>query len=305
MSTSNHRSTFRKYLSRSNLFQQTAPKSTPTSLLKSLIAHLRTRLQSTPEPIQRQLSSVTPTSGVLSSPTSGGDTPTDPIGTSRLPSAKPSGIPSSTALSSGLSSTPLAAGRKKPEVPPKPVLTPGTRKEHPEWMSFSEKKRHFEKPINNNNNNHESESRSDSRLSATSVSSTKQFTSSTSSSTFHSTELPESFQEEFLQESNGSSSMEEFSSTVQESENSRKVFRSLKSERLHRQRSGSEQDAEDWSKLSPAERKALEAEKRKEWRQARLKSIEDDPMMSMMSTMRSFESLDVQAKQDQIDEDGE
>ena len=99
-------------------------------------------------------------------------------------------------------------------------------------------------------------------------------------------------------EENNGGLHEEF---VHESE-SRKIFRTAKAERLHHQRMGLDAEPDEWSGLDPQARKVLEAEKRKEWRQARLKSLENDPMMSMMSSMKSYEHLDLQAKQDQIDE---
>ena len=270
-----------------------SPKMPMIGLLEPTIEN---RQSSTPEPVQRQFSA-----------NSGGDTPTDPIGTSRLPGAKPS----STGLNAAPSSTNnnnVSGVRKKPEVPPKPILTPGTKKEHPEWMSFSEKKRHFEK----SNSEYSLEQRSESRMSSTSTSSsTKQiaFLSPTELeklkpeeakarilASFGPKEL-EDFDAKF-EENNG---LHEEFTTVQETE-SRKIFRTAKAEKLYHQRMGIDVESEEYSQMSPQARKALEAEKRREWRQARLKSIEDDPMMSMMSSMKSFEHLDLQAKQDQIDE---
>jgi len=64
-----------------------------------------------------------------------------------------------------------------------------------------------------------------------------------------------------------------------------KVFRTAKAERLYKERlkrGGFDIDFDELSHLTPNQRRALEAEKRAAWRQARLKSLEDDAMRAQM-----------------------
>lgn len=222
----------------------------------------------------------------------------------------------------------------KPPVPKKPEtlfqqtpLTPNTRLEHPEYLSFSEKKRQFEKSSSTKSENNKIEdgvtsSESSSTLlkemTTTSESSRQRFSYFSANelermreeerkklSNFSEEQLKSSIldqeHEEYdeaddivadLLDTNGGMSVieEDFQEEAFTDDNetgrvqTKRIFRSKRAERLYFEKLGIDIESQEYANMTPAQRKAVEAEKRRIWRQARLKSIEDDvTLRSMMN----------------------
>lgn len=236
----------------------------------------------------------------------------DPLSSSRIPSGKPPVPP------------------KKPDLLSKNPLTPNTKIEHPEWMSFSEKKKHFEKA------NAVTTNSTGTTTTMTSSRSEEMFTSHLKSmdnmqidevkkfSYLSQNELKNLREEEeeklskyseeqirtmmthdVLNDSdyspinNGGTKIVkenyESNETVTNDDNGgggqRRIFRTAKAEKRYMEKMsalGIDVKSEEYSNLTPAQLRALEAEKRKEWRQARLKSLEDDTMRTMISARDSY-----------------
>lgn len=221
-------------------------------------------------------------------------------------------------------------------------MTPNTKQEHPEWMSFSEKKRHFEKTNNEmtttaTTNSKTSEevhnSQSESTHHVESYSESKRFSYLSQNeleklreeenrklSTFSEQQLRNMLSDEdeddddldnhrgngtLVHEMNDSEEIVE-NSTGENGSTQRRVFRTAKAERLYHKKMGLDVESEEYGQMTPSQKRAVEAEKRKEWRQARLKSLEDDSTMSHLLSMKNYdqwaEYLE-RAKVDQIDED--
>ncbi|KAF7494419.1 Protein lap4 [Sarcoptes scabiei] len=269
----------------------------------------------------------------------------DPFLSSKIPGAKPPIPP------------------KKPDLSIKDKMTPNTKKEHPEWMSFSEKKRHFERTTspdgeeeNNNNNNftkhYQKESttiRSENFGNNSDVEiSTKETIKKVQSLTKQSRELIfkdaeelQRFKENELKKfsssiepigsyrhsgyaeeinNDGINNQQQIDEDGEDDENddhfdpnpskrfneksfkkektttintndsetieyNNRIFRTAKAEKRYIDKMlamGIDIDAKDYSNLSDAQRKALEAEKRREWRQARLQSLEEDARQTLI-----------------------
>lgn len=87
--------------------------------------------------------------------------------------------------------------------------------------------------------------------------------------------------------------------TMESTENGqRRIFRTAKAERRYQKEMGFEPTIDD-GQMTPTQRRALEAEKRKEWRQARLKSLEDDPTMTLLS-MKNYDHWAEQINEDEV-----
>lgn len=265
----------------------------------------------------------------------------DPCQSSKLPSGKPPIPP------------------KKPDLllNNKPTLTPNTKMEHPEWMSFSEKKRHFEKtstsPVSSSSNvsttttihqqpstlnNHQNQKETitqteqivdkpESEIATKETikkvesysQSMKQFRYLTPSEVErikeeelkkYSTLSPEQIrkilennedddfdEEEDNFDHNGINIMQNKQTTNSfEDENNfehRRVFRTAKSEKRYIEKMlslGIDVKSKEYSDLTPAQQKALEAEKRREWRQARLQSLEDDARRTLIQMQNNSNS---------------
>ena len=200
----------------------------------------------------------------------------DPYQTSRIPGAKP----------------------PKPDKPPKPrnlLLMTQKSNESPEWLTFSEKKRRFEQGSQSKTttesksmqkNESYSESKRFSYLSADELERLKEEEAKKLAS-FSEDQIKSmmSAEDEDDDEEAFDQFMSEETSEVIDSDNQR-VFRTAKAERRYKERlkkSGFDLDFEEQLKnLTPNQRRALEAEKRALWRQARLKSLEDDAMRAQM-----------------------
>lgn len=83
----------------------------------------------------------------------------------------------------------------------------------------------------------------------------------------------------------------------------RSVFRTAKAEKLYYAKMGIDVDSAEYLQMTPTQRRAAEAEKRKEWRQARLKSLEDDPTMTLLS-MKNYDHWAEQIEEDEVDGNG-
>ena len=226
---------------------------------------------------------------------------------------------------------------KKPDIAPKPIpLTPNTRQEHPEWMSFSEKKRHFEKSnktksnltsstntstISNSEQIHNlqlesvlesySENKQFSFLSQNELENLREedakklsnFSEEHLRSIMSADEDDDEENDDFDVQPNGAF-VQEYNSThdtVENNENGHKrIFRTAKAEKLYHKKMGFDVESEEYLKMTPTQRLAIEGEKRKEWRQARLKSLEDDPAMTLLN-MKNYEHW--AQLHDQIDEE--
>lgn len=225
----------------------------------------------------------------------------------------------------------------KPPVPKKPdtlfhptPLTPNTRLEHPECLSFSEKKRQFEKSSKSENSQTNDGGAISSESSSTLLKETTTTTTTESSrqrfsylsanelermreeerkklSNFSEEQLKSSIlekeHEEYdeaddivadLLDTNGGLSVLEEEEDFQEEAftddnetgrvQTKRIFRSKRAERLYFEKLGIDIESQEYANMTPAQRKAMEAEKRRDWRQARLKSIEDDvTLRSMMN----------------------
>ncbi len=193
----------------------------------------------------------------------------DPYVTSRIPGAKP----------------------PKPDKPPKPtklLLLSQQKSKDPEWLTFSEKKRRFEQGL-------QSKTSTDSKT----IQKTESYTESKRFSYLSQDELEKLKEEEAKKLASLSEDQlkslismteeddEEEDQFITDDKNTdnMKVFRTAKAERLYKERlkrGGFDIDFDELSHLTPNQRRALEAEKRAAWRQARLKSLEDDAMRAQM-----------------------
>lgn len=244
----------------------------------------------------------------------------DPVVTSKIPSGKPPVPP------------------KKPDLLNKVPLTPNTKVEHPEWMSFSEKKRHFEKANsvttspNSVTTNTITTSKSEEIFntpemkSKENVNETNSYTKTEKVVYLTQRELDQLREEEAkkmskyseeqirqmyhgggddedeLDDLNGGATILneksfETLSTDGAGGQQRKIFRTAKAEKRYLEKMsalGIDVQSEAYANLTPAQQRALEAEKRKEWRQARLKSLEDDAMRSMISA-RNLDNFEKQS----------
>lgn len=200
-------------------------------------------------------------------------------------------------------------------------------------MSFSEKKRHFEKTNKTASSLASSMNAStigQSEEEHTSESVQESYQESKRFSYFSASELEKLREEEVKKLSNFSEEqlrtimsadeeddddeydgpengtiIQEYSANSQESvENNengnRRIFRTAKAEKLYHKKMGFDVDSEDYLKMTPTQRRAVEAEKRKEWRQARLKSLEDDPAMTLLNMKNYDQWIELH---DQIEED--
>ena len=248
---------------------------------------------------------------------------------------------------------------RKPDIAPKPSslqpLTPTTKLEHPEWMSFSEKKRHFEIGKKKGQQRQQQQQPTSTLTTSTSSSSSEQQqTTKSSSETSSSSEqrnfsyLSQSELEKLREEevkklstfseqqlrsimsadeedsegeeegefertlengnnttttsitSSSSTTIEEEKKVVDENGGSRRtVFRTAKAERLYHAKMGLDVDSAEYLQMTPGQRRAAEAEKRKEWRQARLKSLEDDPTMTLLN-MKNYDHWAEQIEEDEV-----
>ena len=245
---------------------------TPSPSVSRSSTPIKTR---SPSPVLR----ITPNK---SSPKMGDDSPMlDPYQTSRIPGAKP----------------------PKPDKPPKPrnlLLMTQKSNESPEWLTFSEKKRRFEQgsktttesQSSSQKNESYSESKRFSYLSADELERLKEEEAKKLAS-FSEDQIKSMMNAE--EEDDDEEAFDQFISEetteVIDSDNQR-VFRTAKAERRYKERlkkGGFEMDLEfeeQLKNLTPNQRRALEAEKRALWRQARLKSLEDDAMKAQMVMAR-------------------
>ena len=206
----------------------------------------------------------------------------DPYQTSRIPGAKP----------------------PKPDKPPKPrnlLLMTQKSNDSPEWLTFSEKKRRFEQGLQSKGTSETksmeksetyAESKRFSYLSPDELEKLKEEEAkklaSFSEDQIKSMMNPEDDDED--DDENFDQFISEETSELINSDNQR-VFRTAKAERRYKERlkkSGFEMDLdfeEQLKNLTPNQRRALEAEKRALWRQARLKSLEDDAMVQARAQM--------------------
>lgn len=198
----------------------------------------------------------------------------DPLANSKIPGAKP----------------------PKPDKPPKPaklLLMAQQRNKDPEWLTFSEKKRRFEQGLQHKKDADSKnaagkadilspESKRFSYLSQDELEKlreeeAKKLASLSEDQLKSMREMPEEDDDEeddqFLTE--GSQNIENYINV-----------RTAKAERRYKDKLKKEgidiAELEALSNLTPAQRRALEAEKRAAWRQARLKSLEDDAMRAQM-----------------------
>lgn len=270
----------------------------------------------------------------------------DPCQSSKLPSGKPPIPP------------------KKPDLllNNKSNLTPNTKMEHPEWMSFSEKKRHFEKtstspvpsstnvstttttihqqqpqPLNNQQSQKETITQSEHIVDKPKLEianketikkvesysqSIKQFQYLTPSEVErikeeelkkYSSLSPEQIrkilenddEDDFDEEEdhfdyNGINVIQNKETSVLTNSSDdgnnfehRRVFRTAKSEKRYIEKMlsmGIDVKSKEYADLTPAQQKALEAAKRREWRQARLQSLEDDARRTLMQMQNNSSS---------------
>lgn len=289
-------------------------------------------------PISPNLSSSTsPTRPIISnlkSPTLNTVSPSlDPYQTSKLPGAKPP-VP------------------KKPDLllSTKSTLTPNTKIEHPEWMSFSEKKRHFERCTSPNsasgntgsqptfnhsqketitrNERFEELPNSGEMTTKETIKKVETYSKSTQEFSFSSIEELERFKEKlsdpifkekylageiddeldededhFEDESNingnrpNNDNLNDAYRNTFGDDSANKlihpVFRTAKAEKRYKEKMlsmGIDIESSEFANLTPAQRKALEAEKRREWRQARLQSIEDDARNTLIQMQKNRNS---------------
>lgn len=264
-----------------------------------------------PSAMRSSLASRTPSPGALNTSSSSSSKPSpalDPYVGAKLPGAKPP-VP------------------KKPETlfqqPQQQTLTPRTKTEHPEWMSFSEKKRHFEKANSStktSDSNHVEEHSSESSM-IHETSESKRFSFLSQSeleklreeerkklSNFSEEQLKSSILErekeddeydeaedkvsELLDANGGSVEYHEESFQDEAGRTqTRRIFRSKRAERVYFEKLGIDIESQEYANMTPAQRKAVEAEKRREWRQARLKSLEDDVTLKSMMDWKNIDQF--------------
>lgn len=200
----------------------------------------------------------------------------DPYETSKIPGAKP----------------------PKPDKPPKPrnllLINQQKSSDSPEWLTFSEKKRRFEQQSKNTTNETKtiqksdtySESKRFSYLSADELEKLKEEDAKKLAS-FSEDQIKSMMTEE--DEGDDEEAFDHFiSEETTETINSdnQRIFRTAKAERRYKEKmkkAGLDLEFEEQlQSLTPNQRRALEAEKRALWRQARLKSLEDDAMRAQM-----------------------
>lgn len=196
-------------------------------------------------------------------------------------------------------------------------MTPNTKMEHPEWMSFSEKKKRFEK-VNTSNASLSSSSSTSSMVNKVDSGLVKQTSEETHSETVyteskrfsylaqnesetlrHNNQSPfDEHDEKDISVSNGnnhtSNSNGTKSSPVNDGFEQPKVFRTAKAERKYMDKMkemGVHIDQQQYDNMTLSQRKALEAEKRREWRQARLKSLEDDSSVRVLVDSKNHDSF--------------
>jgi len=160
----------------------------------------------------------------------------------------------------------------------------------PEWLTFSEKKRRFEQGL-------QSKTTADSKT----MEKTESYTESKRFSYLSADELEKLKEEDAkklaslsedqiksmisMTEDDDEEEDDQFISEENMNLENTKVFRTAKAERRYKERlkkGGFDIDLDELSHLTPNQRRALEAEKRAAWRQARLKSLEDDAMRAQM-----------------------
>ena len=202
----------------------------------------------------------------------------DPYQTSKIPGAKP----------------------PKPDKPPKPrnlqMISQQKSSDSPEWLTFSEKKRRFEqqsKSSTTESRNEQSDTYSESKrfsyLSADELERLKEEEAKKLAS--FSEDQIKSMMNEEDEDGDGDDEegfdqfMSEETTEVITSDNQR-IFRTAKAERRYKEKmrkAGLDFEFEEQlQNLTPNQRRQLEAEKRALWRQARLKSLEDDAMRAQM-----------------------
>lgn len=244
----------------------------------------------------------------------------------------------------------------KPPVPPKKPdlllnainsnkttnLTPNTKLEHPEWMSFSEKKRHFERATSPNSQQSGQHSLSTSppqpnhhqQQTKETITKTERYTDTpdaeiTTKETLRKVETySQSRKEIFLSneelqqikdnvldsskylashdhDDDNDENFDEFDNNspfdeerkeifcketttedgVTSEHQQKRVFRTAKAEKRYIEKMsnlGIDIQSQEYACLSPGQRRALEAEKRREWRQARLQSLEEDARRTLI-----------------------